>query len=458
MDKIGKKMLSGAMVLGIAAFLSKLLGAVYRIPLTKIIGGTGLGLYQMVFPVYTLLLDFSGAGVPNAVAKIISSHKGADREVYARKILKTSLIFFLSLGALLAVLIAVFSETIASAQGNNDASLAYLYLSPSVFLVCGICCFRGYFQGFANMTYTAVSQVAEQLIKLAAGLTAANFFMPNVKKAVAGATFAITVSEFVALLFMIVAYSVQKKKKGLLPIGLNGKTFAFSLKQIFFYAVPITLTGLILPLSKVADSFLMVNMMSGRVENPTALYGLFSGVAQTVIGLPVAVCYGISAVAIPVLSSSNTENKNKNAVKAILLTLIASVPCALFCAVFAPFIINVLFGYLGESDKTVSINLLRLCSPCVVLLSLLQTVNGVLIGKDSPKKPILGMVLGVLFKIIIELFTLSNPEINVYGAGVAAIACYFVADLINLSMVFPIKSKRKEHESPRVKIGRYADL
>ena len=92
MDKNGKKILSGALVLGVAAFISKLLGALYRIPLTRIIGGTGLGLYQMVFPVYTLLLDFSGASVPNAVAKIIASYKGEDRENYARKILKTSLL------------------------------------------------------------------------------------------------------------------------------------------------------------------------------------------------------------------------------------------------------------------------------------------------------------------------------------------------------------------------------
>ena len=458
MDKNGKKILSGALILGVAAVVSKLLGAIYRIPLTKIIGGTGLGLYQMVFPVYTLLLDFSGASVPNAVAKIIASYKGENREVYARKILKTSLLFFSLLGAIFTLFTAVFSNRIASAQGNLNAGLAYVYLSPSVFLVCLICCFRGYFQGFANMTYTAVSQIAEQAIKLAAGLTAAGFFMPDVKKAVAGATLAITLSEFIALILMVIFYAAQKKKKGLTSLGLDKNTFAISLKQILSYAVPITLTGVILPFSKVIDSFLMVNLMTGRVENPTALYGLFSGVAATVIGLPVAVCYGISAVVIPVLSSSKVEDRNKNARNAVLLTVSVSLPCAAACAVFAPTIVRILFGYLNGAEKIVSVNLLRLCSPCVVLLSLLQTVNGVLIGKDSPKKPIIGMLIGVFIKTIIEIFTLSDPEINVYGAGIAAIACYFVADLVNLSMVFPIKTKRKYNESSRVKIGRYADL
>lgn len=458
MDKNGKKILSGALILGVAAFISKFLGAVYRVPLTKIIGGTGLGLYQMVFPVYTLLLDFSGASVPNAVAKIIASYKGEDRELYARKILKTSLLFFSALGALFAIVTALFSDKIATAQGNADAGLAYLYLAPSVFLVCIICCFRGYFQGFANMTCTAVSQITEQIVKLAAGLTLAALFMPDVKKAAAGATLAITVSELIALLQTFIFYRVRSKKKKYQNLGLNKETFTLSIKQIFSYAVPISLTGMILPFSKVIDSFLMINLMTGRVENPTALYGLFSGVVATVIGLPVAVCYGISAVVIPVLSSSKIEDKNKNALKAVILTVFVSLPCAIGCAAFAPTIIKFLFGYLGDAEKTVSINLLRVCSPCVVLLSLLQTANGVLIGKDSPKKPIIGMLAGVFVKTVIEIFTLPNPQINVYGAGVAAIACYFVANLVNLSMVFPIKLKRKDNESSRVKIRRYADL
>ena len=105
-------LVSGAAILGAGAFIAKLLGALYRIPLTRIIGAKGLGIYQMIFPVYTLLLDFSGAAVPNAMAKIISSFRGAgiEREIYARKILKTSVIFFFVLGVLFSFLIAVFSK------------------------------------------------------------------------------------------------------------------------------------------------------------------------------------------------------------------------------------------------------------------------------------------------------------------------------------------------------------
>ena len=457
MDKNSKKLISGAFVLGLGTFIAKILGAAYRIPLTKIIGGTGLGLYQLVFPVYTLLLDFSSAGVPNAMAKIISSYRGANREVYARKILRISLIFFSVLGVLLSLVTAFLSGAISKAQGNVDARVSYVFLAPSVFLVCAISCFRGYFQGFIKMSFTAVSQIVEQVIKLIAGLTISALFMPDIPKAVAGATLAITISEFIALVFLAVSYAVTKKKIGDVKLFIDNKTFFSSLKLIFSYVIPIAFTGMILPLSKVADSFLIVNFLSSSTSNPTAVYGIFSGVVTTVIGLPVAVCYGISAVAVPMVASAKSETKNKSALKTIILTIAISVPSAILLALFAPLVIKILFGYFNAEERLLSVNLLRLTSPCVVFLSLLQTLNGILIGKGSPKKPIIGMTAGVAVKIIIELFTLKIPEINVYGAGIASIACYFVADLVNLSLIFPIKFQRKVNESSRIKVRRCAD-
>ena len=83
--------------------------------------------------------------------------------------------------------------------------------------------------------------------------------------------------------------------------------------------------------------------------------------------------------------------------------------------------------------------------------------RAILIGKGNPKKPIAGMAIGVAVKTIIEFFTLKKPEIGIYGAAIGSIACYFIANLINLSMVFPIKSKRKKNESLSAQGRRYAD-
>ena len=458
MEKTGKKIYYGAAILGAGAVIAKLLGALYRIPLTKIIGGEGLGLYQTVFPVYTLLLDFSGAGAANAVAKLISSRAVAEREVYARKVLKVSLVFFSALGAIFSLITAFSARAFAVAQGNGEAFYAYITLSPSVFLVCVICCLRGYFQGYMNMLPTAVSQITEQVVKLAAGLLIAGALLPDIPKAVAGATLAITISEFIALIQLAVTYKIKTRKKAAFFIRIDKKEYPSLLKEILRYALPITLTGMMLPVSKVIDSFIIINSLKTYVGNATGLYGLFSGVAATVVGLPVAVCYGIATVAVPAVSSEGDGvkiKKGKSALKTVILTLAVSLPCALFCAYSAPFIVNLLFGYLSAEEKSVSVGLLRISSPCIVLLSLLQTVNAVLVGKGSPTKPIIGMAAGVAVKTAVEILTLKNPAINIYGAGIAAIACYFVANLINLSMVFIIRSKGCENGSSRIKLGAY---
>lgn len=457
MEQTTKKMFSGAAILGVATLLAKLLGALYRIPLTNLIGSKGLGLYQTVFPVYALLLEFSGAGVPNAMAKIIASYRGYDRELYAKKILKTSLLFFAGLGCVFSVLIAIFSRTLATAQGNEGATLAYLYLSPSVLLVCLICCFRGYFQGFANMMQTAISQIVEQTVKLFAGLYFARLFLPNVERSVAGATLAITLSEAVALIGIIIAYVVKVKRQRLPAVKLCRREFFVSFKEIIVFALPIAFIGVILPVSKVIDSFIIVNFLSEFSTDATGIYGVFSGVVTTVIGLPVAVCYGISAVSVPIVSAEGEKDKRGFAVKAILLTLALSLPSAFLCFALAPFIVNFLFGNLSLAHKTLSVNLLKTCSPSVVLLSLLQTLNGILIGKGELKKPMISMAAGVSLKTVIELFTLKLPEIGIYGAAIGSIACYFVANLINLSMVFPIKFKRNKNESLSAHGRRYAD-
>lgn len=425
-------LVSGAAILGAGAFIAKLLGALYRIPLTRIIGAKGLGIYQMIFPVYALLLEFSGAAVPNAVAKIISSYRGeiSDKHRYAISILKTSVRFFAVLGSVLSVSVAVLAGYISKAQGNSEATLSYIAMSPSIFLVCILCCYRGYFQGQTNMMPTAVSQIAEQAVKLAAGLLLASFFLPDIAKAAAGAALALTLSEAVAVVYVFIVYKRQSKGFAVENLRVTLKETKDAIKEILKYTVPIAFAGILLPLSKVADSFIIINVISAYDLDATALFGLFSGVAVTVVGLPVAVCYGFAAAAVPAVSSEG--DSGKNAAKSIVFTFIISTVCAVGCFLFAPFIINILYGYLSAENKIASIRLLKISSPCIVLLSVLQTVNAVFIGKGRPKTPLIGLAFGVVFKLVLEILLVSDPEINIYGAAYGAIACYFCAVLINL--------------------------
>ena len=112
----------------------------------------------MVFPLYSILLTFSSTGVPNGIAKLIASGENPD------KVLKKSLKIFVFIGFLGSLFLGGFSYYIAKLQGNVNATWAYIAIAPSVVAVSVICVYRGYYQGFANMKPTAISQILEQIV------------------------------------------------------------------------------------------------------------------------------------------------------------------------------------------------------------------------------------------------------------------------------------------------------
>lgn len=433
----------GAFSLAIASFISKILGAIYRIPLTNIVGLTGLGLYQMVFPIYALLLDFSGGGVPSALSKIISSQNQTEKEKTAHDFLRTSWKMFAFIGLAFSIFLCIFSKKIASLQGNLDAYLAYVFLSPAVFFVCVLSCFRGYFQGLMIMTPTALSQIIEQIIKLILGVLFAWLLISQTPKAVAGATFAITISEVVATFFMFLIYH-RRKRKFNLNFVYNKKEFKSQAKILIKYCIPIVLVGILIPLSHVVDSFVTVNILSSYTLNATALFGIMSGVVLTIVNLPVSICYGIATVAIPSVSSAlEVEQQNTRTEKLLTLTFVVSVVFAFVCFIFAPNAINILYRSLTDADKRLAVNLIRLTCPCIVLMSLLQTENAILIGKNKLYLPSLILFLGVLIKTILGITLLKMPQFNIYGQAIALNACYFFVCLVNLFMIFGLKVKNE---------------
>ncbi len=442
MKKTKKKtFINGVAFLALGAFISKALGALYRIPLTNMLGGEGLGLYQMVFPVYALLLDFSGAGVPGAISRLIAKEGENDRTEKAYNYLVSSIRLLIVFGLIGTLAMLLLSRPLSNLQGTPEAFRGYIYLSPAVFVVSLISSYRGYFQGLMNMGPTAVSQIIEQVVKLLFGLLFVSLLSFNTSFAVAGATFAITLSEIIALTYLIITYYVNKKRYNLV-FSFNKKNFKSYAKNIVKTTLPITLIGIMLPLSHVIDSFLTVNILSVYREDATSLYGIFGGAVMTVINLPVAICYGVATVAIPSVSASKTEQESqKNSAKALLITFLVALPCVVLLLIFAPFIVNLLFKNLMMEERKVAINLLRITSPCVLTLSFLQTANATLIGKGKLYYPIISLLVGVLVKILIIILLLRIPSINIYGNAIALNACYFTVCLINLIMIFSSRFK-----------------
>lgn len=430
----------GALLIAAGSFLAKLIGAFYRIPLTNLLGGEGMGLYQMIFPVYCILLDFSSVGVPAALSKLVAEHRAAGKEEEGVRLLQASFRLLALLGATGSVVLFCFSERLASVQGNALAAAAYRALSPSVFFVSVLSCYRGYFQGESRMLPTASSQVVEQIVKLA-GLLFVRLRLPDLPAAAAGAAFAVTLSEGVAAVYLALLYRTERRKKE--KVSFDRSRFLTDVGTVLSLSVPVAFAGILIPLSQTADSFLILNLMRSYTDRATALYGLYTGSVLSVVNLPVAICYGVAVAVVPYISGERAGKTQKTARAAILLTLLLSVPAALVAFFAADPIIGLLFSRLTEVDRSLAVGLLKASSLSVVTLSLLQTTNSVLIGTGRAKTPVLTTGVGVIVKIMLNGFLLPLPSLGIYGATIAANACYLVAVILNL-MYTLIEFKKKK--------------
>lgn len=399
-----------------------------------------MGLYQMIFPVYCILLDFSSVGVPAALSKLVAEHRAAGKEEEGVRLLQASFRLLALLGATGSVVLFCFSERLASVQGNALAAAAYRALSPSVFFVSVLSCYRGYFQGESRMLPTASSQVVEQIVKLA-GLLFVRLRLPDLPAAAAGAAFAVTLSEGVAAVYLALLYRTERRKKE--KVSFDRSRFLTDVGTVLSLSVPVAFAGILIPLSQTADSFLILNLMRSYTDRATALYGLYTGSVLSVVNLPVAICYGVAVAVVPYISGERAGKTQKTARAAILLTLLLSVPAALVAFFAADPIIGLLFSRLTEVDRSLAVGLLKASSLSVVTLSLLQTTNSVLIGTGRAKTPVLTTGVGVIVKIMLNGFLLPLPSLGIYGATIAANACYLVAVILNL-MYTLIEFKKKK--------------
>jgi len=207
------KVLKGATILAVCALAAKLIGVLYRIPLTNIVGSQGIGLYQMIFPLYVVLLTISSGGLPVAISKVVADRIARGDEAGARKVLRVSLVSLVSIGAVLGTALFFLSGLIARLQGNELARLGYMAIAPAIVFVAILACFRGYYQGRQNMLPSALSQIIEQVIKLGTGLALAVLLLPRgIEWAVFGALIGVSLSEAMASLVLWLQYVVSRRR------------------------------------------------------------------------------------------------------------------------------------------------------------------------------------------------------------------------------------------------------
>lgn len=433
-DKNQGSFIKSVFILGLGGFIAKLLGAFYRIPLTNIIGSYGMGIYQLVFPLFSLLLTISTAGIPVAVSKLVAEKAALRQYRQANKVFATALAMLAAFGLCGSALLFFMADNIAALQGNADASSAYKLIAPAVFLVCVISAYRGYFQGLMQMTPTAVSQIVEQVVKMAVGLYCAVRFMPDVIKSVNYAILGVTLSEAAAVILLFIMYLSQKSKPR--PPELSAQPFdrRHTVRTLMVLCLPITLSGLIIPLTQLVDSVLVLNLL--QASNSTELYGLWAGPVHSLLNMPVVLTLGIATAIVPAVSKhyarGDEEGAKQKAAFSIKLTVVLGLPCSLGLIALAEPITKLLYGGLSYEEILISADMVRVAGVSVLFLSLVQTSTAVLQAGGRLYAPVVFLFLATAVKTALSVVLLGNGAVNIFGAPLSSVICYFVACLLDL--------------------------
>ncbi|SHJ45731.1 stage V sporulation protein B [Dethiosulfatibacter aminovorans DSM 17477] len=438
----GKNFLKGAAVLGMAGLIVKIIGAIYRIPLTNLIGTEGIGYYQPAYQVYNLLLVISLAGFPTAIARLVSEKRALDNPEGAHQIFKISMKVILVISILSSLVIFIFAQNIANSIGYPGTYYSLLALVPALFIVPVMSVYRGYFQGMQNMVPTAMSQVIEQLVRFATGLSLAYILVDKgLPEAAGGASFGASAGGIAGFLLIFFIYFRNRKtiKGNIASAGSNSTDESKRVvKRLLTIAVPITLGASIVPLMGLIDAKLVsmrLLQIGYTVTEATDLYGQLSGTAQTFINFPQVFSIAIAMSLVPSISEAFTvndmENLNHTASLGTRTALIIGLPSAVGLYILSEPIIALFYPALGP-DKHVSVGqLLAILAVSVVFLTLVQSLTAILQAVEKQRIPVKNLAIGAVVKIVLTYILVGIPALNVKGAAISTIAAYLTAALLN---------------------------
>lgn len=468
--------MKGAGVLAACSLIGKALGALYRLPLTTILGGEGMGEYQLVTSMYVLFFTLACGGLPAAVSRTVAADRGTPRLALVVAGIGAAS------GLTFALIFVALSPLFSIIQGNGG-TVTYLAVAPAIVFASLLAGLRGYFQGKGNLMPTSVSQIIEQAVKLTVGLWLARILVRGgAVPGAAGALIGVSVSEIVAsgavaAFLMIktpesteneikIAESTEKllaasgieaasdvvldpdgtgnpgesrsRKNAGTPRKAIRKTEVKSVaKAIIAAAVPVTAGALVMPLTGVADSFTVVNILAARgleTAEATARYGLVGGTVSTLVNLPVTVAYAFAAALLPrVAGAANREKANREIAFSVRLAFVFSVYVSAIYVIFARDIIEILYPSLSVFHKNLTTTLLRAEAPAVTYSSLLGVVTAALQGSGKAGKAAKNLLIGGAAKVAVSAVSLYFS--GVVGACVGTTACYaitLVLDVIEL--------------------------
>ncbi len=419
----------GAFWLSIGSFISKLIGAVYRIFLPRVLGDYGVGLFQMAYPLYAVLLAISVNGIPTALSKQTAEKLGRGDEAGAEALGAWAQVGLGSAGVLLAVAMELCAPFIARGLFSEPAAtLPIRALAPAMGFVSLEASFRGYFQGRQEMSPTAVSQILEQVVRVSVMFPIALLLLPQgIERAAAGATLGAPIGAMVGVGYLIWRRVHHKVRFRLAtPVPLR------DLGRLFLVALPMSLSGLLFPLMLLADSMfvpLRLTKSGMPLVKATALFGRLSGEAMPLVNLTMVVGAALAVSLVPAVARSITSGRPKEAghrvEMAMHLVWLLGLPMAGGLIVLARPLTRLLYGEAGASGA------LEVLALGASVLALQQVLGSALQAAGHGWIPVKNLVAGAVVKFVLTWWLTPLPGLGIRGAAIGTVAAGMLTAYLN---------------------------
>lgn len=437
-------LVKNATFLMVAALISKIIGMLYKSPLTTLIGRESFACFQFAQNAYFILLMIASFSIPQAVSKIMSERIAFKRYRDAQRVFKGALLYAVIAGGI-AALVCIFGASILVPDNMANARLALQMLAPTIFVSGILGVFRGYFQAYRNMIPTSISQILEQIAVATVALLASGFMVRHFANAgedtlqrwsAAGATMGTGAGVCTAFLFMLFVYRVNHKtiaKKIKNDRVSVNESYRSIMKIILLIAAPIILSAFIYNVNGYINGVMYTSILGWKgvpnslVKQNYAEYGFF----MTLINIPLTLASTAPTSMMPEVSAQyaigDLEETKRKIDQATWIAMLISIPASVGLAVLAQPVTRLIF----PSTEGVAGQLMVIGVITVILNSTSNISNGVLQAIGKANIPMINAAISLGVDIVFLALVLVFTNMGIYAVVLAMVVYALVMCVLN---------------------------
>ncbi|MCI6188763.1 MAG: polysaccharide biosynthesis protein [Clostridium sp.] len=426
-----QSLIKGSLILGIAGMLTRFLGIFFRWPLFMLIGDEGVGYYQMVYPLYMFFIAMA-SGIPIAMSKMISESNAISDIKTSFQVVKESAILTIFIGTGTSLILFLFSKQIINfLNWDYKAYYSLIGISFAPMIISFVTVLRGFFQGFQNMTPSAISQILEQIGRVVFGVGLAYILLEKgIEFSAGAASFGATAGGILAGLFLYFQYRKTKKSFKIIKVKSNPDI----LTKILKISIPISLGATVGTIMSLIDSILVPQKLLQAGFNKTQstiLYAQLTGKASVIVNIPLTLSIALCTSLIPIIAESYVLKRREEIKSKVNLSIKMSAVIAIPCMFGLFFMAEPIMRFIlpGRSEGG---NILKYLSLSIPFIIITQTTTSILQSVGSYIIPIINLLIGCILKIILTIVLVPISYINIYGAVIASVSAYVIVAILNV--------------------------